>query len=192
MLVGRSWDALAETGQLSGGEPLLAALARRSTFRAVPVVLVSDDGSCRLDLDLSGAPCARTGQPSPEFAGFGLLRSVSVPSPLAALQPRKPDGMSPSMATLDQRSGNAQEPDPDTGGEDSPARATSLAPAALTLAALSLAALVPAARFGLIWTSGRPIRMEPRRAGSRRSPFLRSHHRPHRSNLWPNPARRQP
>ncbi|GJE46412.1 sensor histidine kinase [Methylobacterium soli] len=154
MLAGRSWKSLAAEGHLAGAAPLLTAIAERQTFRAIPVILVDGGGQHRFELDLSGSPRARAGQPFAGYAGFGLIRAVSVPSPPPALPRNAPDLISFGMATLDQQAADASEPAPRSDGEDAPVRASTLAPAALTLAALSLVALVPAARFGLTWTSG--------------------------------------
>jgi signal transduction histidine kinase len=154
MLAGRSWQSLAAEGHLTGAAPLLTALAERQTFRAILVILADPGGLHRFEFDLSGSPRARAGQPFAGYAGFGLIRAVSVPSAPPALPRNAPDLISFGMATLDQQASDASEPAPRSDGEDAPVRASTLAPAALTLAALSLVALVPAARFGLTWTSG--------------------------------------
>ncbi|WP_191970032.1 ATP-binding protein [Methylobacterium planeticum] len=154
VLSGRSWDQLVASGHLTGAEPIIAALARDGTFRAISIVLSTDATARRFELDVSGAPRARAGRPFTGYAGFGLVRSVSVPSETRALPEGRALLISPGMATLDEPAPAARVPAPHPVGNDAQARVGSLAPAALTLAALSLAALVPAARFGLTWTSG--------------------------------------
>ncbi|WP_336485483.1 ATP-binding protein [Methylobacterium nigriterrae] len=152
-LAGRRFADLDAAGALAEAGPLLAALAARGTFRAIPVVVGPDDPAGALGIELSGAPLGRAGQPFLGYGGFGLVRSVTVPSATAALPEAAAPLTSSGMATLDPPPADDSDPS-EPEGEDGPVRIATLAPAALTLAALSLAALVPAARFGRIWTAG--------------------------------------
>lgn len=87
MMVGRSWQALSQAGILDDAEGLLAALAAHRTFRSIPLTL--REGRT-YDLDVSGAPLARSGRDFQGFGGFGLLRPSArdagpMPAPLEAV-----------------------------------------------------------------------------------------------------------
>lgn len=75
-IVGRSWTALSQGGIARDAEGLLAVLAANRTFRAIPLGIHLAGPSRVVELDLSGAPLARTGQPPRGFAGFGIVRGV--------------------------------------------------------------------------------------------------------------------
>lgn len=75
---GRSWQSLARSGVLTDAEGLLAAIAARRTFRAIPLVLRRPAPGPAFELELSGAPLARAGQPFAGYGGFGLLRPLAI------------------------------------------------------------------------------------------------------------------
>lgn len=75
-MLGRTWRALADTRTLRDADGLLAALGEARTFRAIPVTLVTGDGSA-FELELSGSPADRSGR---GFRGFGQIRSVAPPA----------------------------------------------------------------------------------------------------------------
>lgn len=68
---GQSWRTLGENG-VAVGEPLLAAIEARQTFRALALLLRTP--GAEHELELSGAPSARQAQPFAGFSGFGLVR----------------------------------------------------------------------------------------------------------------------
>ncbi|MGU3538261.1 sensor histidine kinase [Methylobacterium sp. A54F] len=158
ILLGQSWSGLAAAGRLQAAEALLRAIAERRTLRSVGVRLL--DAGQVVDVDLSGAPLARTVQAFAGYGGFGLVRAVSGtateragPEPEATPPALPEDGGTPPTEDLGT--------EPTSGGpEAAPEPALSAGPA---LAALSLAALVTAARFGKTWTEAPPL---PRTTGS--------------------------
>lgn len=78
VMAGRSWQALAQSRVLADAEGLLAALAERRTFRAIPLVLRRPGTSQPLEVEFSGAPLARADQPFAGYGGFGLLRPMAI------------------------------------------------------------------------------------------------------------------
>ena len=78
VMAGRSWHDLAQSRVLADAEGLLAALAERRTFRAIPLVLRRPGSSQPLEVEVSGAPLARADQPFAGYGGFGLLRPLAV------------------------------------------------------------------------------------------------------------------
>ncbi|MER2267428.1 ATP-binding protein [Methylobacterium oxalidis] len=150
LLVGRSWQALAEAGHLAAADPLLAALAERQTFRAVPAELRPAPAAEGIGIDLSGAPLARNGHPFAGYGGFGLVRAAIPVDDASAEQPEAAPHEGAAESSREAASGAAPEMAPPT--PEAEASAPSLGPAVAALATLSLAALVPAARFGRMWT----------------------------------------
>ena len=75
-LIGMAWQDLAEAGHLRDGDALLAALAGRGTFRALPVRL--DFGAGPQAAEVSGTPLARSDQPFAGYGGFAVARSVAL------------------------------------------------------------------------------------------------------------------
>ncbi|MDR7036426.1 signal transduction histidine kinase [Methylobacterium sp. BE186] len=77
LLLGRSWSALARDGVLREGEPLLAALAERRTFRGVPAGIALGEAVEPIGVEISGAPLGRNGHPFTGYGGFGLVRAAA-------------------------------------------------------------------------------------------------------------------
>ncbi|KQT84246.1 ATP-binding protein [Methylobacterium sp. Leaf466] len=77
-MLGASWQGLAESRVLTDAEGLLAALAQQRTFRAISLVLRRPGSPARFEMELSGTPLARAGQPFSGYGGFGLLRPLPV------------------------------------------------------------------------------------------------------------------
>lgn len=95
-LAGRSWHDLSRSGTVLDAEGLLSALDQRRTFRAIPVTLVRSDPGQVIELEISGAPLARTGG---GFGGFGLVRPVAGSAVAASVPTAGTDsGMPPSSA----------------------------------------------------------------------------------------------
>ncbi len=93
-LIGQSWHALSRSGTVRDAEGLLSALDQRRTFRAIPVTLVRGGPGQPVELDLSGAPLARTGG---GFGGFGILRTVADPVVVPVVPSAEP---APAMTAL--------------------------------------------------------------------------------------------
>lgn len=88
-LAGHSWHALSRSGTVLDAEGLLSALDQRRTFRAIPVTLIRNGPGQAMELELSGAPLARSGG---GFGGFGMVRAVAeatlaAPAPSAEAAP---------------------------------------------------------------------------------------------------------
>ena len=75
-LTGESWASLAGAGRLRNAEGVLAALAGRSTFRALPAELALEAGDV-LGFDLFGTPVAQPGRPFEGFEGFARIRAAT-------------------------------------------------------------------------------------------------------------------
>ncbi|HEX8416285.1 MAG TPA: ATP-binding protein [Methylobacterium sp.] len=133
-MIGRSWADLSEAGTLVDADGLLAALAGRRTFRAVPLTLRRPGPAGHIDLELSGAPLSRADRGFSGYGGFGLVR------PSASIAPASPE----TSGTL---------PDPDL--SDAPVAATpphaSETEASTRIDAAVPSVLAPVARFGLPW-----------------------------------------
>ncbi|GEP04431.1 PAS domain-containing protein [Methylobacterium oxalidis] len=153
LLVGRSWQALAEAGHLGAADPLLAAIAERRTFRAVPAELRPAPAAEAIGIDLSGAPLARNGHPFAGYGGFGLVRAAIPLEDVPAVRPEAaPAALHEDAPESPREAASAAAPGMAAPAPEAEASAPGLGPAVAALATLSLAALVPAARFGRMWT----------------------------------------
>ncbi|GJD96436.1 ATP-binding protein [Methylobacterium iners] len=90
ILAGQSWAALSAGGTLIDAGGLLAALAERRTFRAIPLTLRRPGNAGFFDLELSGAPLSRAERDFTGYGGFGLVRpsTFAEESVLPAVAPR--------------------------------------------------------------------------------------------------------
>ncbi len=108
-ILGRSWAALSQAGIARDAEGLLAVLDADRTFRAIPLSVQLPGRS--VELDLSGAPLARTGQPSRGFAGFGIVRTAgAVAASSSVVVAPEPSPPSAGASVPDEPPADALEP----------------------------------------------------------------------------------